>query len=206
MSTHTTHAPPSDLSHGFRAPFPAVGMFRENLSELRASWGWFVALGVVLMILGAAAISASQIASAATALVFAGLMLGAGVAYLIGAFFTRSWGGFFMSLLAGVLHLAVGAIILDRPLEALLVYTLLLAALFFVEGVVQIIGSIAGRFYNWGWALMSGIVSLALGVLIWRQWPLSGLYVVGLFVGINLAFHGATFFMVGLGMRRLPAQ
>ncbi len=205
MSTSTTHAPPSELSHGFGTQFPALGGIRENLRALRASWGWFVALGVILMILGVAAISCSQIASAATALVFAGLMVGAGVAYLIGAFFTRSWGGFFLSLLAGVLHLAVGAIILERPFEALLVYTLLLAAFFFVEGLVRIIGAISGRFYHWGWALLSGLVTLALGVMIWRQWPLSGLYVVGLFVGVNLIFSGATYIMLGLGIRRLPA-
>ena len=182
-----------------------MGLIRENLHELRASWGWFVALGVILMIVGIVAMSCSASASLATALVFGSIMLVAGACYLVGAFFTRSWGGFFLSLLAGILHSAVGLIIIARPGEALLIYTLLLAAFFFVEGLVRIIGALFGRFHSWGWALFSGIVTLALGVMIWRQWPLSGIYVVGLFVGINLAVSGALYVLMGLRIRRLPA-
>jgi uncharacterized membrane protein HdeD (DUF308 family) len=110
-------------------------------------------------------------------------MLGAGAFYLVGAFFTRGWGGFFLSLLAGVLHLAVGVIVLNHPFEAVVLYTLLMAVFFFVEGLFRSIAAVAGRFRNWGWVLCNGIVTLLLGVLIWRQWPFSGLYVVGLFLG-----------------------
>jgi uncharacterized membrane protein HdeD (DUF308 family) len=85
----------------------------------------------------------------------------------------------------------VGVIVLDRHAEAVLIYTLLLAAFFF-EGLFRIIGSLAGRFRYWGWMMFKGIVTLALGVMIRRQWPLSGLHMIGLFLRINLVISGVS--------------
>jgi uncharacterized membrane protein HdeD (DUF308 family) len=204
MSTHISQVASSDAALG--TPFPVGGMIRESLAELRASWGWFVVLGVALLLLGLGALSYSVLFSVATALAFGFFMLAAGVFYIVGAFFTRCWGGFFLSLLAGILHLALGVIILDRPGEALLIYTLLLAVFFFVEGLFLIVGALAGRFRHWGWMLFNGIVTLILGVMIWRQWPLSGLYVVGLFLGINLIISGASYISLGLSVRKAPVS
>jgi uncharacterized membrane protein HdeD (DUF308 family) len=205
MSTPTTQAPPTNAAPLFGTSFPAVGGLRESLGELRASWGWFVALGIVLMLLGILAMSYSMIVTFVTAIVIGYFLVAAGIFYIVGAFFTRCWGGFFLSLLAGILSLAVGVIVLDRPEEAVLIYTLLLAAFFFVEGLFHIVGALAGRFRHWGWVLLEGIVTLALGIMIWKQWPLSGLYVVGLFLGINLFITGACYLNLGLSARKLPA-
>jgi uncharacterized membrane protein HdeD (DUF308 family) len=76
---------------------------------------------------------------------------------------------------------------------------------FFVQGLFRIVGALAGRFRHWGWVLFDGVVTLLLGVMIWRQWPLSGLYVVGLFLGVNLLISGAGYVSLGLSVRRLPA-
>jgi uncharacterized membrane protein HdeD (DUF308 family) len=205
MSTHITPGHPSDVGPGLGTPFAGAGLLRESLADLRASWLWFVVLGVALVLLGLVAMSYSVIASVVMALVFGFFLLAAGVFYLVGAIFTRCWGGFFLSLLAGILHLAVGVIVLDRPEEALLIYTLLLAAFFFVEGLFRIVAALVGRFRHWGWMLFNGIVTLALGVMIWKRWPLDGLYVVGLFLGIDLVFSGAGYISLGLSVRRLPA-
>jgi uncharacterized membrane protein HdeD (DUF308 family) len=196
--------PGTNLGARYNPPIPFVGGMRESLQELQAGWCWFVLLGILLMVLGLAAMSYAGFTTLVTALFFGYFMIVGGICYLVGAFFTRAWGGFFLSLLTGLLYIAVGVIILERPAEAVLIYTLLLAVFFFVEGIFRIVGALAGRFHAWGWMLFNGIVTLALGVMIWRQWPLSGLFVVGLFVGINLFISGVSYLSLGLMVRRLP--
>ena len=182
-------------------------LIQEDVKDLHDSWFWFLLLGIVLIVLGLAVLSYTGMvwASIATAIVFGGFMVVGGIVYIVGAFFTRGWGGFFLSLLAGVLYLAAGVVLIDHPLEAVILYTLLLAVFFFVEGLFRIIAALAGQFRHWGWVLLNGVVTLLLGVLIWRQWPLSGLYVVGLFLGINLVVSGVTYATLGLKVRKLPA-
>jgi uncharacterized membrane protein HdeD (DUF308 family) len=182
-----------------------AGVIHENVAELRRSWGWFLALGILLTLLGLVALSYSCIATITTVLVFGYFLLIGGVFHIVGAFFTRGWGGLFLGLLAGVLYLAAGFIVVNHPTEAAIVYTLLIAVFFFVDGLFYIFAALTGRFRHRGWVLLSGIVTLILGVMIWKQWPLSGLFVVGLFVGINLIFSGVGYMMLGLSARRLPA-
>lgn len=199
---------PSFPSAPVRGMFPQAGFFQEDLKELRDRWLRFVVLGIVLMVLGFAVMSYTGMvwATLASVLVFGCFMIVGGVAYIVGAFFTRGWGGFFLSLLAGVLYLAAGVILIDHPEEAAILYTLLLAMFFFVEGLFRIAAALAGQFHHWGWMLLSGVATLVLGVLIWRQWPISGLYVIGLFLGINLVISGATYISLGVAARKLPVQ
>ncbi len=204
MSTQLTETPASTPAPAFGGPFPMARVIHESLKDLHDNWGWFVALGVALIVLGLVAMSYSVAATISTALVFGFFLLGAGVCYLVGAFFTRGWGGFFLSLLAGVLHLAAGVIVLNHPFEAVILYTLLMAVFFFVEGLFRCVAAIAGRFRHWGWMLFNGVVTLLLGVFIWRQWPISGLYVVGLFLGIDLVISGVSYVSLGLNARKLP--
>ncbi len=204
MPAQLTEGPASTPAPAFGAPFPMARVIHESLKDLHDNWGWFVALGVALIVLGLVAMSYSVAATISTALVFGFFLLGAGVCYLVGAFFTRGWGGFFLSLLAGVLHLAAGVIVLNHPFEAVILYTLLMAVFFFVEGLFRCVAAIAGRFRHWGWMLFNGVVTLLLGVFIWRQWPISGLYVVGLLLGIDLVISGVSYVSLGLNARKLP--
>jgi uncharacterized membrane protein HdeD (DUF308 family) len=192
----------------FGSPSPVAGLIQENVRALRASWFWFLLLGISLVILGLAILSYTGMvwASLATAFVFGCFMVAGGVLYIVGAFFTRCWGGFFLSLLAGVLNLAVGAIILEHPVDAIVVFTLLMAAFFFVEGLFRIIAALAGQFRHWGWMLVNGLITLALGVMIWRRWPFDALYVVGLFLGVDLVISGANYIALALNVRRLPSD
>jgi uncharacterized membrane protein HdeD (DUF308 family) len=191
-----------------RTPFLALPMARviqEDLKGLHDSWFCFVLLGISLIVLGMAALSYAVISSVITVLFFGCFLAVSGVFYIVGAFFSRGWGGFFLSLLGGVLSLAAGVIIIDRPVEAEIIYTLLMAVFFFAEGLFRIVAAIAGRFRDWGWVLLSGVVTLLLGILIWRQWPFSGLWVIGMFLGINMIFNGVSYVMIGMNARKLPA-
>lgn len=187
------------------AMFPLPYVAPDDLKQLRASWFWFVLLGLLLIFLGMFALGHSLMASLATMVVYAYFLLIGGGFYIVGAFFCRGWGGFFLALLTGILYLAVGFIVLAHPGEAILLYTLLLAVFFFVEGLFRMLAALFGQFHNWGWVFLSGLITLALGLMIWRQWPLSGLWVIGAFIGVNLMVNGVSYLLVGLKARTLPA-
>ena len=171
--------------------------------ELRRTWPWFVLLGVALTAVGFIALWSPWVASLATAVVIGSLLLMAGAVEIVGSFWSRRWSGLFLHLLSGLLSLVVGAFCLRAPVDALLALTFLVACLFTAGGTVKIFAALSYRFEVWGWPLVSGVIDLVLGVLIWLEWPASALWVIGLFVGISLVFRG--FNWIGLGLA-LPTQ
>jgi uncharacterized membrane protein HdeD (DUF308 family) len=175
-----------------------------NPEGLREIWAFLVGLGAALMVLGVVAISSSFIATLATILVFGLLLVLGSLFQIVAALWGRSWRGGFLHLVAGVLYLIVGVFLIDQPIEAALGVTLLIAIGLLVNGILRIIMPISERFDGWGWMLLSGVLSVALGVAIWRQWPLSGLWVIGLFVGIEMLASGLSWVMFGLSVRSQP--
>ena len=178
-------------------------VLRHELEAIRAHWAWFLTLGIILIVVGTIAVGMPFVASLATAVTFGALLFVGGVAQLVGAFWTRDWSGFFLSLLMGILYLVLGLFFLRDPGEGLLAMTLLLACVLMVGGLFRIIGSLMYRFPHWGWTLVGGIINLVLGVMIWQQWPVSGLWVIGLFVGIDLIFTGWTWVMLALAVKKV---
>jgi uncharacterized membrane protein HdeD (DUF308 family) len=174
---------------------------RGESASLQEIWVFLVGMGVALMILGVAAIGSSFIATFATVLVFGILMLLGAIFQVVTALWGRSWRGFVLHLLTGALYLIAGLFMIQNPIEAALSLTFLIAACLFVGGILRIGLSVAERFKGWGWVLLNGVVSAVLGVGIWRQWPLSGLWVIGLFVGIEMLFSGLSWVMLGLAVR-----
>jgi uncharacterized membrane protein HdeD (DUF308 family) len=187
--------------------FPVLRYIHEDLRELRDNWLWFAILGAVLVVLGAVLLTYSGAVwgTLATAVVLGFLLLLGGIFHIVGAFFTRSWGGFFLSLLVGILDVAVGILMIGHPVDAAIVYTLLMALFFIVEGLFRIIVAVAGQFRNWGYVAASGAITLLLGILIWQQWPSSGLWVIGTFLGVSLIVNGVNYLIIGLRVRQLPA-
>jgi uncharacterized membrane protein HdeD (DUF308 family) len=176
----------------------------RDLEALHESWLFIAGLGVALILVGFAAIGSSFFATLATMLIFGILLLIGGIVQVFTAFWGRRWRGFVSQVLAGVLYLVVGVFLIERPLEAAAGLTLLVAAGLLVGGILRIILAVMERFGGWGWALLNGVISVALGLAIWRQWPLSGLWVIGLFVGIEMLFSGLSWVMLGLAVRSLP--
>jgi uncharacterized membrane protein HdeD (DUF308 family) len=168
---------------------------------LREIWAFLFGMGIALMLLGLVAIGSSVVATFATVLVFGVLMLAGAIFQVVTALWGRSWRGFFLHLLAGVLYLIAGLFMIENPLEAVLSLTFLIAACLLVGGILRIGLSLAERFEGWGWVLLNGVVSVMLGIGIWRQWPLDGLWVIGLFVGIEMLFSGLSWVMLGLSVR-----
>jgi uncharacterized membrane protein HdeD (DUF308 family) len=172
--------------------------------DLREIWGFLVGMGVALVILGIVAIGSSFIATMATVLVFGILLLLGALFQVVTAVWGRSWRGFVLHLLGGVLYLIVGVFMIDHPVEAAVGMTLLVAVGLLASGILRIVMAVVERFEGWGWMLLSGGISLVLGAAIWRQWPLSGLWVIGLFVGIEMISSGLSWAMLGLAVRSAP--
>lgn len=173
-----------------------------GLEAVEENWGWFLALGIALSILGIAAISVPQVTTLATELFIGWILLIGGVAQVVNAFWSRRWGGFFLALLAGILYLVVGALLLAYPLRGVLVLTLLLGMFFMIEGAFKITISFALRpIPNWGLVLASGIISLLIAFLILANWPSTAAWAIGLLVGLDLLFSGWAMVMIALAAR-----
>lgn len=177
---------------------------RDNLEEVRNHWGWFLASGIFLLLIGILALYSSIFTTLFTMAFLGSLLVIAGIVKIVYSFWGRDWGGFFFSLVTGLLYLVIGALVLWHPAKAAIALTLLMAILFVVSGIAKIVGSSFLRFEQWGWVLLSGIISLILGALILSEWPVSGLWVIGLFVGIDLIFLGWTWIILAFSAKRLP--
>lgn len=179
-------------------------LIQEDLRHLKSAWVWFVVFGLALITLGVTALAYSTLFTIATVEVLGFFLIFGGVLYCAGAFFTGSWGGFFLTLLTGVLQLVMGLLCARHPAEAAIVYTLLMAAFFMVAGLFRIVAALSGTFRGRGWVVLSGVITLALGVMIWQQSPISGLWVIGTFLGVDLIFNGWLYVVIGLNVRQLP--
>ncbi len=162
----------------------------EECRRLHRFWAWFVVLGAAVMVVGAMAVGAAFIATFTTITVFGILLLAGGSVQIVNAFLGHSWRAFFVYLLVGAVHLIVGALVLEYPLEVARGLTALMAVGLLVGGICRLGFALTEDFSGRGWVLLNGLITLMLGVAIWRQWPESSLWVIGLFVGIDLLFTG----------------
>jgi uncharacterized membrane protein HdeD (DUF308 family) len=183
-----------------------AGMLTEAANSIRKNWGWFLALGIVQIVVGMMAVGFAFSATLASVATLAILLLIAAGAQTAAAIWARDWSGFFLFLLVGVLYAVAGFLTLQHPLLAAEGLTLMLAAAFLVGGVFRIIVALSERFPAWGWVLCNGIVTVLLGIAIWRQWPESGLWVLGMFVGIDLIVNGVTWSVLAVGVRNGVAR
>jgi uncharacterized membrane protein HdeD (DUF308 family) len=181
---------------------PNVHLPGSDVEPLRAKCGWIVALGVVYVIAGLIALSSVAAATAVTVFVVGVMMLIAGVAEIINAFQVKSWRKFPFLVLLGILYVAAGFLTFENPLLAAVVLTLMLGIVLTASGIMRIIlaFSVKNRM-PWIGILLSGLITLLLGLVILAHWPVSGVYILGLFLGIDLVFAGAGWIGVGLGLR-----
>lgn len=189
MSTTADNLKPNDL--------------RAGIAPLRAKWGWIVALGVVYLVTGFIALGSVVMATVASVIVVGAMMIVAGVAEVINAFQFKSWGKFLLWALLGVLYVVAGFVTFENPLLAAALLTLILGASLVASGVMRIVLAFGMKDQKpWGWVAVSGIITAVLGVLILARWPVSSLYILGMFLGIDLIIAGAGWVSLGLGLRR----
>lgn len=177
-----------------------------GLEEVRRHWGLHLALGILLCLLGVVAIAYAVAASLVSVLFLGWLLVGSGLFQAILVLRVQSWSGFFLHLLAGVLEIVVGVLLVSAPAEAALALTLLLAVYLLVGGLFRAIAALYLGFPGAGWSVVGGLLSFLLGLALWRQWPISGLWFIGACVGVDLLLHGAAWIAFALNARRLPVS
>jgi uncharacterized membrane protein HdeD (DUF308 family) len=189
----------------FNPPNDAAGIQRAVESAIREHWVLFLIEGIVLLVLGIAAILVPMVATIAFTILIGWLFLISGGVGLVTTFWMRHAPGFWWSLLSAVIGIIAGILLLRWPITGSLSLTLLLTAFFIVEGVATIMYAIEHRNQlsgRWGWMLVSGIVDLILAGIIVAGLPGTALWALGLLVGINLIFGGVA--MIGMAMAARP--
>jgi uncharacterized membrane protein HdeD (DUF308 family) len=182
-------------------PTDEQGIETAVSGAIRAHWKLFLIEGIVLVVLGFAAILVPPIATLAFTLVIGWLFLISGIVGLITTFYMRNAPGFWWSLISAVIGIAAGIVLLRWPVSGTLSLTFVLIAFFVVEGIVTIMYALEHRNQlssRWGWMLASGIVDLILAGIIFAGLPGSAAWALGLLVGINLVFGGTA--MIGMAM------
>jgi uncharacterized membrane protein HdeD (DUF308 family) len=174
------------------------------VTSLHEHWRLFLVEGIILIILGLAAIVIPPIATLAVELLFGWLFLFSGIVGAITTFMMRQAPGFWWSLVSAILAIAVGVMLLLWPLTGVLTLTLVLITFFIIEGIASIMFALehkrefSGR---WGWMLASGIIDLILAAIIIAGLPVTAVWALGLLVGINMVFGGTALIGIALHAR-----
>jgi uncharacterized membrane protein HdeD (DUF308 family) len=173
----------------------------------KESVGWSIGLSVLLILAGFLAIGVPQVAGITVSILVAWLLVFCGAAHLVFGWHLRTTGGILWELLVGVLYMGIGGYLLFRPVAGLVSLTLALAIYLFAEGFLELIMSFQIRpVRGSGWLLFDGIITLILGVMIWRAWPSSTEWAIGTLVGISMLFSGISRLMISLAARRVIAS
>jgi uncharacterized membrane protein HdeD (DUF308 family) len=178
-------------------------MVVQVTQEMIHHWGWFLAFGIVLSLLGIAAVVRSVSATVVSMLFFGWLLVVASLIELVNAFMVGKWAGFFLHLLIAILFGITGLVFLKSPAISAEAATFVMSIFFLVSGLYQLVSALWTHMPGYGWQAINGVITSVLGVLLMVQWPISGLYAIGLFVGIDLIFHGWAWIALALGLRKL---
>jgi uncharacterized membrane protein HdeD (DUF308 family) len=179
----------------------------EALEGLRQKWGWMLALGILFIVLGTIGLGMAFALTLASVLFFGVLLLVGGGAQLVGAFQTKGWKSTLWNILIALVYIGAGALVIYDPVGTSIALTLVIAAALVAIGVLRIIMAFQlRRARGWWWPLVAGIASIILGGMIYANLPVSGLWVIGLLVAIEMIFHGWSYVIVALAARSVTQE
>jgi uncharacterized membrane protein HdeD (DUF308 family) len=179
---------------------------QREFEHLRSDWIWLLLYGALLTLCGLVAIVLPVLASVAVMIVLGIVLMVAGIVTVIASFWAGKWSGTLLQLFVGILYLVVGLMIRDLPVASAITMTMFVAAFLIVVGGFRTLAALVVRFPYWGWALLNGVVTLLLGVIICRHFPQESLAILGLLIGIEMLFHGWTWIALSLAVRNIPAK
>lgn len=181
--------------------------FRETAGpgpgQLRGYRGWFIALGVLLILLGLIAFANLLVATVASVYYVGILMLIGAAGQLVLAFRVKGWGRSILMVLGAILYGIAGIFTIMNPLLASTMLTLLLAAGLIAAGILRIVVALRERpRQGWGWVLFMGILSIIVALVIISGWPVNSLWILGIFLAADLMGQGLGWLFFGMGLDR----
>jgi uncharacterized membrane protein HdeD (DUF308 family) len=181
---------------------------RRALAVIQAHWKLFLFQGILMLFLGMLAVALPNIFTLEIELLVGWLFIVGGFFRAAAIFSKRHMPGFWWSLLSAVLAVVLGAILIARPLQGVITLTIVMTALFVIEGVAAVFVALEYSRYlrNWSWTLFSGLVNLGLAFLIWQGWPGTAAWVIGLYVGVNMIFLGVPLIMTAIAARSIGTR
>jgi uncharacterized membrane protein HdeD (DUF308 family) len=203
MSQDRPHSGEQVFGTGVAGSPIVVQAGEHELRHLRHEWWWFLVLGILLVLSGGVALAYPFLASVAVVTVLGVSLLLSGIATIVAAFWAGKWSALLLQLLIGVFYTVLGFIVMDTPLTSTISLTLVVAILFVVIGIMRAVAALAIRFPQWGWSLLSGVLSALVGLVIYKNLPGTALWAIGTLVGIQLLFDGVFWIMLSLAIRRL---
>ena len=186
-------------------PHDTTNLQARMSAEVRAHWKAFLIEGILLAILGLAAMIVPPLASLAVTIFLGWMFLISGIAGLALTFWARQMPGFWWSLISAVLAVGAGIILLAQPVQGTLTLTIVVGAYFLAEGVATIMYALEHRRElsgRWSWLLISGLVDIAISFMVITGLPSTAEWAIGVLVGINLLFGGATLIGMALAARK----
>lgn len=183
-----------------------TGVSAPSVTEtVRAKWGWFLALGIALVLGGTLMIALPLASSVAVTVIIALVFAVGGALQIWHAFSVKGWSGFLWNVAIGLVALIGGIAVYTNPLVGTFTLTLVVAAILLAQGVTQILLALKVRPHDgWGWVLAAGIVSLLAGLCIWLEFPTSALWALGVLGGVAVLTNGWSYIAIALAARRLP--
>jgi uncharacterized membrane protein HdeD (DUF308 family) len=173
---------------------------QSHIESIKQHRGWFILWGICLVALGTLAIVLSVFTTLATVITLGIILLAAGAFMVVDSFkFWLNTGiGFAIHLIMSLLYMIIGLVLIISPVLGAISITFVLGVFFVVIGLYRTIYSISLQFPRWGWMLFNGIITVLLGILILANWPISGLFAIGLFLGIDIILIGWTYITLAI--------
>jgi uncharacterized membrane protein HdeD (DUF308 family) len=182
---------------------PVDALVVQVTPEMIHNWGWLLAFGIVLLLLGIAAIVRSVTSTVVSMVFFGWLLVFASIIEFVDAFMVGKWAGFFLHLLVAILFAVAGVLMLVKPVVSAEAATFVMSMFFLIGGLYELIYALWTHLHGWGWHALNGVIVSILGFLLIAQWPVSGLYAIGLFVGIDLIFYGWSWIALALDLHKM---
>jgi uncharacterized membrane protein HdeD (DUF308 family) len=198
--THESNA----IREGSRTMTSISQVFTDAIAEVRKSWGWFLVVGILLMLLGATCIVKAQTATVFSILVLGWVLMISGVFWLVNSFLTIAWPLFFLYLLNALIRGGVGYLLIRHPNAGAEGVTMVIAILFIVGGLFRAAGASVIKFPWWGWTVFAGLVSVGLGVYVLAIYPLASTFFIGIVIGVDLIFDGGALTAFAGAIHSLP--